>query len=189
MNASDPVRRHLLTLGLFSAGAALAAAAESHAAPARKVQPTTGLIVAQAGKPAVPGGFTDKTGRSRSLKDYRGRVVLLNLWSTWCAPCRLEMPALDRLAAAYPSDLAVLPVSFDGKGWDAVDDFWRSGFPYLTPYLADDRLLAEGYGALGFPFSVVLDRQGRELARLPRAAEWDRGAPRDLIAKAVSAKA
>jgi len=165
--------------------AALAGAGSARAQPGQVGLGSPPLVFGFSGRAAAAGRFADRHGHEKQLADFRGRVVLLNLWSSWCGPCRIEMPSLDRLAAAFAGELAVLPVSFDGRGWPAVDDFWGDRFAHLTPYLAKDNALTESYGALGLPFSVLIDRKGREVARLPRAAEWDRGAYRSLIAKTV----
>lgn len=181
MSAENISRR-----GLLSLVAALAAAGNSKAQSVRSALGSPPLVHGFAGRKAVSGRFADRLGRERQVADFQGRVVLVNLWSTWCGPCRVEMPSLDRLAAAFPGDLTVLPVSFDGRGWEAIDAFWGKGFSNLTPYLAKDTALTDGYGALGLPFSVLLDRKGREVARLPRAAEWDQGAYRVLVARTVA---
>lgn len=183
MNAARVNRRTLLGLA-----AAFAGAGRGMAQPARSILGSPPLIFGLAGRKAVGGLFANRQGRDSRIADFAGRVVLVNLWSTRCGPCRVEMPSLDRLAAAFPGDLTVLPISFDGGGWEAVDPFWGKQFPHLTPYLAKDTALTEGYGALGLPFSVLIDRQGREVARLPRAAEWDQGPYRALVAKTIASR-
>lgn len=183
MSVGTVNRRALLGLA-----AAFTGAGASLAQPAQSVLGSPPLIYGFAGRKAVNGRFADRQGRAKQVTDFQGRVVLVNLWSTWCGPCRVEMPSLDRLAAAFPGDLTVLPVSFDGRGWEAIDAFWGKRFSHMTPYLAKDTALTDGYGALGLPFSVLLDRQGREVARLPRAAEWDQGAYRALVAKTITSR-
>jgi thiol-disulfide isomerase/thioredoxin len=81
--------------------------------------------------------FTDADERARSLTDFRGRVVLLNLWATWCVPCRKEMPALDRLQATVgPSELLVLPLSMDRQGAAVVKPFYAGlGLKALGIYI------------------------------------------------------
>jgi len=178
-------RRAVLSLGMAAGAGAGAGSAWAQAGRAGLGTPP--LVYGFSGRAAVAGAFTDRRGREQRISDFRGRVVLVNLWATWCGPCRIEMPSLDRLASAFAGDLTVLPVSFDGQGWPAVDEFWGERFAHLKPYLAKDSALTDGYGALGLPFSVLIDRQGREVARLPRAAEWDRGSYRAAVAKTVLA--
>jgi thiol-disulfide isomerase/thioredoxin len=74
---------------------------------------------------------TDRVGRPIRLADLRGRVAIVNLWASWCPPCRKEMPSLERLAAQYPNDLTVLAISNDADGWPAIDGFWGRKFPHL----------------------------------------------------------
>ena len=128
----------------------------------------------------------DRAGKAIRLSDLRGRIVIVNMWATWCGPCRAEMPTLDRLAAKYPKDLVVLAVSNDEGGWPAIDQFWKSQFPHLRVALAPDRQLAARLGALGLPYSLIVDRDGREIAGVPRGAAWDEGQLAALVARSVS---
>ena len=104
-------------------------------------------IVAAAGSPmamdeqpkSVPElHFTDGDGKARTLADFRGKVVLLNIWATWCGPCRKEMPTLDRLQAALGGpDFEVVPLSIDHKCIEAVDKFYAEiGVHHLARYVA-----------------------------------------------------
>lgn len=96
------------------------------------------------------------------------------------------MPSLERLAARYPKDLVVLAVSNDQQGWPAIDRFARDQFPHLHLALAAGPDTARQLGVLGLPLSVIVDRDGREIARLPRAAEWDSGALASLVAQNIA---
>lgn len=139
-----------------------------------------------AGKPVPAIAVSDRSGKAVHLADLRGRVVVVNMWATWCAPCRAEMPTLDRLAARYPKDLVVLAVSNDAGGWPAIDQFWKSQFPHLRVALASDQDAATKLGALGLPYSIIIDRNGREIARVPRGAAWDKGQLAALVSRSVS---
>ncbi|MFZ5789161.1 MAG: TlpA disulfide reductase family protein [Pseudomonadota bacterium] len=132
--------------------------------------------------PATPVRALD--GRLLDLGAFRGKVVLLNFWATWCQPCIYEMPTLDRLAAAYPSDkLAIAAVSIDQAGAQAVVPFIeRYRLAHLPVYLDpaqnlgtfDAARAADGAFALyGLPISYIIDRDGRVLGYLTGAAEWD----------------
>lgn len=119
--------------------------------------------------------FLDAAGGPASLEAFRGRVVLVNLWATWCAPCIEEMPALDRLAARLGGpDFEVVAIALDRQGEKVVRPFFeklalsRLGF-HLDPSNATSRTLA----APGLPLSVLLDRDGREMGRVLGAAAWD----------------
>ena len=115
---------------------------------------------------ATPDGTT-------TLADHRGRVVLLNVWATWCPPCVAEMPSLERLAAERAGeDFVVLPVSLDRTMADAQAWYAKNGITRL-PLIHDGeyRLFAR-LDLAGVPMSILYDRNGREVARLPGEADW-----------------
>lgn len=136
--------------------------------------------------PPIPA--TDRAGHPVRLADLRGRVVIVNLWASWCPPCRMEMPSLERLAAQYPNDLTVLAISNDADGWPAVDRFWGQKFPHLRVALASEPDLIGRLGALGLPYSLIVDRDGHEIGRVPRAIEWDKREIEALIARSVASR-
>ncbi|MGE5721526.1 MAG: TlpA family protein disulfide reductase [Sphingomonadales bacterium] len=145
-------------------------------------EPLQSLVITRLRGQAAPEvSATDSKGAPVQIGRLRGRVVIINLWATWCAPCRVEMPSLERLAAAYPRDVVVLAVSTDQQGWPAVRRFWGDRFPHLRPAFADHADAAERLGVLGLPYTIVIDRDGKEAARLPRAAEWDKGDTRKIV--------
>ncbi|WP_323990889.1 TlpA disulfide reductase family protein [Nguyenibacter sp. L1] len=120
--------------------------------------------------------FADGTGAVRTPADWRGRIVVLNLWATWCQPCVAEMPALAALArhAAPGGDIAVLPVSVDHGGAATVRRFYAAhgvaGLPVLCdPQMAIPAALHED----GVPVTLVLDRKGREILRIGGPVLWD----------------
>ena len=145
------------------------------------------LDFSQAGTPAPTNTFEAKGGKTATLAQFKGKVVVLNLWATWCAPCVKEMPELDRLQGMFPAkDLAVVTVSMDMAGWRAVEPFWeKRGLKNITPYLDKKNALALGYKARGLPLTVIYDRQGKEVARIAAPAEWDAKPAIDLIAVLV----
>ena len=119
--------------------------------------------------------FQDDQGHDLTLAGFRGRVVLLNIWATWCVPCRQEMPALDRLEARLGGkDFLVIALSIDRKGVDAVRDFYREvGVEKLAIYLDPSGKGSHGLAIPGAPTTLLIDREGREIARKMGAAEWD----------------
>lgn len=125
--------------------------------------------------------FEDANGKARSLADFRGKLVLLNIWATWCPPCREEMPSLDRLQAQLGGPaFEVLALSIDQKGTDQVRKFFaeidiRSLQIYIDPTAKAGFTLA----APGVPTTLLIDSAGREIGRHTGIAKWD--AP-DIVA-------
>ncbi len=106
--------------------------------------------------------FTLKTldGRSVSLKDYRGKVVLVNFWATWCPPCREEMPLFEEVYEKYrEKGFEVLAVSTDSSK-EAVTDFVKK-YKLKFTVLFDDANVANIYGIQGLPTSFLIDREGK----------------------------
>lgn len=126
--------------------------------------------------PAQPDGVLNQAdGSEVRLSDYRGRVLLVNLWATWCAPCLRELPSIDRLAGRMSDeDFAVAAISLDGVREDAVAWFEENGIENFGP-LHDPEItsFARALGAPGLPVTIIYDPRGRELARLSGDAEWD----------------
>ncbi len=155
--------------------------------PARKDADGSAIPAAAVAGGALPAGrtetprpvpqlrFVDGTGAPRSLADFRGRVVLLNIWATWCVPCRKEMPALDRLQAALGGpDFEVVAVSIDRGGVFAVKTFYEElGLRALRVYVDGSGEALTKLRALGIPLTLLVDREGRELWRLIGPVEWD----------------
>lgn len=119
--------------------------------------------------------FKDGARRSVALADMRGRIILLNVWATWCGPCRREMPTLDRVQAELGgTDFEVVALSIDRAGPEAVRKFFaETGVRRLALYIDESGRAARDLGAIGLPTTLLLDRDGRELGRLVGAAEWD----------------
>ncbi len=127
--------------------------------------------------------FMDGKGQPRSLKDWQGRVVLLNLWATWCAPCRKEMPALAALQKELGSaTFEVVALAVDRAGADAAQKFLTSAKATdLALYIDPTARGATALKAAGMPTTLLLDREGREIGRLTGAAEWDSADAKRLI--------
>jgi thiol-disulfide isomerase/thioredoxin len=122
--------------------------------------------------------FQDESGGSRTLADWRGRVVLLNLWATWCVPCRKEMPALDALQAKLGSDrFQVVAVNIDTRDPDKPKAWLKEAGITNLSYYADpsakvfQSLKAVGK-AIGMPTTLLVDSSGCEIASLAGPAEW-----------------
>jgi thiol-disulfide isomerase/thioredoxin len=134
-------------------------------------------------QPAPGTAFTDGEGRSVTIADFHGRVVLLNLWATWCEPCVREMPSLDRLQAAMGGkDFEIVLVSQDRGGAHTVDPFYpKLGMTSLKPYFDPKSSLGQAFDVRGLPTSVLIDRDGNEVGRVEGAEAWDGARPQALI--------
>ena len=125
---------------------------------------------------AVPElAFRDGNGRLTSLGDFQGKVVLLNIWATWCGPCREEMPTLDRLQAELGGpDFQVVALSIDRAGLGVVSEFYDEiGIGHLAKYIDESGKASRQINAVGLPTTLLIDREGREIARHVGPAEWD----------------
>src|SRR5436190_1698898 len=136
--------------------------------------------------------FEDADGRPRKLSDWRGRTVLVNLWATWCVPCRKEMPALDRLQTKLgDKDFEVVAINIDTRDLEKPRNFLKQANLARLGYFSDQKakvfqdLKAVGR-ALGMPTSVLVDGQGCEIATIAGPAEWDSDDAIKLITAATA---
>lgn len=138
----------------------------------------TGTLAAFLVKPDRPlladAAFQDAEGKPLKLSDWKGRVALVNLWATWCAPCRKEMPDLAKLQKELGSDdFEVVAISVDRKGAEASAAFLKeTGADSLRLYVEPTTAILNDIQALGLPATVLIDRQGREIGRLLGPADW-----------------
>jgi thiol-disulfide isomerase/thioredoxin len=118
--------------------------------------------------------FADAGGNPKSLTDFKGKVVLLNIWATWCVPCREEMPALDKLETKLGGkDFAVIAVNIDKDGAEKAGAFLKeTGASNLALYTDPPGKLFSIVKAVGMPTTLLIDREGREIARLVGPADW-----------------
>ena len=160
-------RRRLLFLAF------IAAAAKSM--PALAQEAPQGFVLYGSAQPLPDARFVDASGASLRLSAFRGKVLLLNVWATWCGPCRKEMPTLDRLQAKLGGgDFQVIPLSTDSRGFEAIDVFFREiGATHLGKFLDVYNEAMGNLNIVGIPTTLLIDRQGRELGRLVGPAEWD----------------
>jgi thiol-disulfide isomerase/thioredoxin len=109
------------------------------------------------------------------LSDFKGKVVLLNFWATWCAPCVKEMPSLDRLQAAFSKDkFLIVPLSIDGPTKPKVAPFYKDQkLANLGIYFDKGRKTMQGLDVILLPTSILVDAKGRELGRIEGDADWD----------------
>ena len=120
--------------------------------------------------------FSDSKGGSTRLSDMKGRHVLLNVWATWCPPCRKEMPALDRLKLILERDphITVVALSVDVAGFGQLQAFYDTyGLKNLALYRGDEQTVMGVLAINGLPTTLLLDHEGLEVARLIGPTEWD----------------
>ena len=115
-----------------------------------------------------------RTGRPATLADYRGRVVLLNVWATWCTPCLVEMPALERLYQRLGGpDFTVVAVSVDVESDSVVRAFARARGLSFDIWHDPSRAIEQIYQTIGVPESWVIERDGRIIKKVIGPAQWD----------------
>src|SRR6202020_1221762 len=212
--ASTPTRRLPYVIGTVVIGAAIGfagvygfgglkgnASGDSACAGAvnlaRKISPLAhgegaALTMATAPLKLPDLAFDDADGKPKKLSDWRGKTVLVNLWATWCVPCRKEMPALDRLQTKLGGkDFEVVAINIDTRDSDKQMRLLKDAKLTRLDYFSDDKakvfqeLKAIGR-ALGMPTSVLVDGQGCEIATIAGPAEWDSEDAVKLISAAVN---
>jgi cytochrome c biogenesis protein CcmG/thiol:disulfide interchange protein DsbE len=154
-----------------------------------KIRPQIDLVSVGSSAPAFRANDA-ATGRAATLADYRGKVVLLNIWATWCAPCRVEMPSMERLYRHLGGgDFRVVAVSIDEEGDSVVMAFARE--LGLTFDILHDQTAAikQDYQATGVPESWVINRDGVIIKKVIGASEWDGPVNETLIRRLIDERA
>jgi thiol-disulfide isomerase/thioredoxin len=134
------------------------------------------LDQANKGLPLPPSPFVDETGAQHSFAQYKGKVVVYNVWAEWCGPCVLEMPTLVKLQQAFAGkDVVVIPVA---AGYPEARESAHKKFLELTggalPFYYDEHFDVNADAKTGaFPATVIFDKQGKEVVRLEYPAEWN----------------
>ena len=135
--------------------------------------------------------FEDADGKARKLSDWRGKTVLVNLWATWCVPCRREMPALDNLQGKLAGpNFDVVAINIDTRDADKPRNFLKEAKLTRLAYFSDQKAKSfqdlKSIGrALGMPTSVLVDGSGCEIATIAGPAEWDSEDAVKLITAAI----
>jgi thiol-disulfide isomerase/thioredoxin len=119
--------------------------------------------------------FVNEDGTEMTLKDFHGRVILLNVWATWCPPCVKEMPTLDALQKELGgSKFEVVALSIDSAGPNVVRRFFNKiGIEHLNMYVDETMRSASKLRAFGLPTTILINADGKELGRLIGPAIWD----------------
>lgn len=135
--------------------------------------------------------FFDSSGAETGLEAYRGKVVLVNLWATWCTPCIAELPSLQDLQAEYGGQgLQVLPIALDrDKDAAAAEAFMKDKkITQLISWHDKNRAVVGEWGFEGVPTSILLDRQGGIIRVFEGPFIWDKGEPREAVKAALAEK-
>lgn len=129
----------------------------------------------------------DGTRRTKTLADYKGKVVLLNVWATWCEPCRVEMPSIEKLHREFgPQGLAVVAVSVDDAGMEERIRAFAKEYGLTFEILHDpSQKTKTSYQITGYPETFVIGREGRIRKKLIGAADWSSEGNRALIRELV----
>lgn len=138
----------------------------------------------------APFSFADGNNQPVGLSNWKGRVVLLNLWATWCAPCRKEMPELSKLQKLLGSkDFEVVALSEDIKGLPASSAFLKdTGADNLALYIDQKATALAAIQSVGLPTTLLIDRNGKEVGRLLGPADWASPDALTLIKSVLDAK-
>lgn len=179
--------RHLLTAVLYTA---LAFGANAADITSLRDGSMLKLAVPEAPVNVPATAFMDAEGGEHSFADWKGKVVLVNFWATWCAPCRKELPALDALNRDLGGeDFAVVTIATGRNPQPAITRlFDEVGVKTLPVYLDPKLQLSREMGILGLPVSILLNRDGQEIARMSGDAEWDSDSARAIVAALVAEK-
>jgi thiol-disulfide isomerase/thioredoxin len=144
------------------------------------------LALHEAPVPVPDAVLLDAEDGEHALADYKGRWVVLNFWATWCAPCRREMPSLERLQLAMP-EIAVVPVATGRNAVEGIRRFFEEAGVKTLPILRDPQsTLAREMSVLGLPVTVILNPEGQEVARLIGDAEWDSASAKAVIGALIA---
>ncbi|MBI3988531.1 MAG: TlpA family protein disulfide reductase [candidate division NC10 bacterium] len=173
MNARSPLRflANFLLVGLT---AVFAARGHAEHKPSH--------VFLDVGRPAPDFTLPDLDGTTRKLSDYRGKVVLLNFWSTWCTPCRTEMPSMQRSFERHKGNgLEILAVSLNVEGKPPVEQFMKELKLTFKALLDPKKEVATIYRIYALPTSYVIDKQGKIAFKLIGEKDWDDPHSHELI--------
>lgn len=133
--------------------------------------------------PPMQASTLDGTKRTKTLDDYEGKVVLLNVWATWCEPCRVEMPSIEKLHREFgPQGLAVIAVSVDDAGMETrIRDFVTELGITFEVLHDPTRTTSASYQITGYPETFIIGREGTIRKKVIGAADWSSDANRALV--------
>ena len=149
------------------------------------------LVVHDAPKATSDAAFDLADGAGKAtLADWRGKYVLVNFWATWCAPCRKEMPQINALQKEFGGDdFEVLTIATGRNSPEGIDRFFaEAGIDALPRHQDPTQALASQMGIFGLPITVLVDPEGREIARLRGDADWSSDSARAIIRTLVESR-
>ena len=147
------------------------------------------LMPARAPRDLSAVAFDDAGGHKTSVGSFAGRTLLLNLWATWCVPCRVEMPSLDRLESQLGSKrFGVVPVDVDQLRLEKARSFFKDTGVTSLPFYSDNSAdILRALASAGLPTTVLIGTDGCEIATMAGPAQWDSPDAKALIERAVKA--
>ena len=171
------VIKALLLSSLFS----LLAGGVAHAYPGmqqatKPMESTVDLInVLPKTFPIEPVAFNDIDGKAIDFSQFKGKIIMVNMWATWCPPCVRELPAIERLATKFKAeDFVLLPISIDAEGKQQVQPFLNSlGMPNFNSYYDQSQSLGDVFPLDTIPATFILDQQGQLIAFVRSYVDWD----------------
>ncbi len=176
--------RHLTLYMALAIGANTAMAADQATLEALREDSLRRLVVHKAPKPVSDETFdlADDAGTA-TLADYEGKVVLLNFWATWCAPCRKEMPQISELQQEFGGeDFEVLTIATGRNSPSGIRKFFdENNITNLPRHQDNTQKLSREMAVIGLPITVLLDRDGNEVARLLGDAEWNSDSAKNIV--------
>ncbi len=135
--------------------------------------------------------FIDEEGEQVNLAKFKGKLVVLNFWATWCVPCVVEMPSLERLQQYFEEselNAVVITVAEDFHGMKVVKKWFKNkGLVYLTPYVDDRNNLFNDFEIVGLPTTIIINQQSQEITRISGDINWDHNEWREFITNLASA--
>lgn len=143
-----------------------------------------------AGEMAADFKLPNLSGKQVTLSSLRGKVVFLNVWATWCGPCREEMPSMETLYESFKnrSDFVILAVSQDRRGRVAVQPFVERNHLHFDVLLDPDNVVGDAYNVSGVPETFIIDRTGRIVAHHMGAFDWSQTDVRQALNELLDSK-